>query len=120
MWQARLEPEGREKVLRRRVGAMAKSLAKGAEMAANAPSSATADDQKRREQERGSGSGSGSADQAAAALVPPHLRSADAQRALTVALTDVSDLEHSLVQSDSDALGLAAKILALVGRALEP
>jgi hypothetical protein len=118
VWQARLEPEGREKVLRRRVGAMAKSLAKGAEMAANAPSSATADDQKRREQERGSGNGS--ADQAAAALVPPHLRSADAQRALTVALTDVSDLEHSLVQSDSDALGLAAKILALVGRALEP
>lgn len=108
-------------MLRRRVGAMAKSLAKGAEMAANAPSSATtADEQKRREQEqeRGSGNGSGSADQAAAALVPPHLRSADAQRALTVALTDVSDLEHSLVQSDSDALGLAARILALVGRAL--
>ena len=48
-------------------------------------------------------------------LIPPHRRRPDEQHALTHALTEVTDLERSLLQADKDAIGFATKILDAVG-----
>ena len=47
--------------------------------------------------------------------IPPHRRSPDEQQALTHALTEVTDLERTLLQADKDAIGFATKILDAVG-----
>ena len=49
-------------------------------------------------------------------LIPPHRRTPDEQQALAHALTEVTDLERTLLQADKDAIGFATKILDAVGR----